>query len=342
MKDAVALTRPRLGFLGLGWIGRNRMEALAATGLGQIAGFADPDPEAVAASAPVAADAARGSDLADLLALRPAGVVIATPSALHSTQTIAALEAGAAVFCQKPLGRDAKETAAAVAAAKRADRLLATDLSYRHTAAVRAVAEEIASGSLGEIFAVDLTFHNAYGPDKPWFRDRALSGGGCLIDLGVHLVDLALWLLDWPEVACRAATLKSGGRPLAPEGSEVEDLALATLETGDGVPIRLACSWNLPAGCDAVIRVDIFGTGGGVSLTNVGGSFFDFETWRHDGCATRRLAAPPDDWGGRAAVDWLDRLARGQGYDPECERLVEVAETLDAIYACGTRPGAGR
>lgn len=342
MKDAVALSRPRLGFLGLGWIGRNRMEALAATGMAEIAGFADLDRDAVELCGAVAAQAERGEGLDDILALRPEGVVIATPSALHSAQTIAALEAGAAVFCQKPLGRDAKETAAAVAAAKRADRLLATDLSYRHTAAVRAIADEIASGSLGEIYAVDLTFHNAYGPDKPWFRDRALSGGGCLIDLGVHLVDLALWLLDWPEVACRAATLKSGGQPLASGGSEVEDLAFATLETGGGVPIRLACSWNLPAGCDAVIRLDIFGTGGGVSLTNVAGSFFDFETWRHDGCATRQLAAPPDDWGGRAAVNWLERLARGQGYDPDCERLIAVAETLDAIYARGTRPAEGR
>jgi predicted dehydrogenase len=47
--------------------------------------------------------------------------------------------------------------------------------------------------------AVDLTFHNAYGPDKPWFYDPAQSGGGCVMDLGVHLVDLALWTLGWPK-----------------------------------------------------------------------------------------------------------------------------------------------
>jgi predicted dehydrogenase len=48
------------------------------------------------------------------------------------------------------------------------------------------------------VFAVDLVFHNAYGPDKPWFYDPELSGGGCVMDLGVHLVDLALWSLDFP------------------------------------------------------------------------------------------------------------------------------------------------
>ncbi|EAQ02256.1 putative oxidoreductase [Pseudooceanicola batsensis HTCC2597] len=343
MRDDVTLSRPTLGFLGLGWIGRNRMEAMAATGMGEILAFADLDPEAVAQSGTIASLAQRGRSLDEILELKPDGVVIATPSALHAAQTIQAFESGAAVFCQKPLGRNAEETAAAVAAARQADRLLATDLSYRHTAAVRAIADEIRNGGLGEIYAVDLTFHNAYGPDKPWFRDRSLSGGGCLIDLGVHLVDLALWLLDWPEVECRAASLKRGGQPLEPDGDGVEDLALATLETETGIPVRLACSWNLPAGCDAVIRCEFYGTKGGVTVTNTGGSFYDFEAWRHDGCETRLLAAPPDDWGARAAVDWLGRLARGEGYDPECERLVTVARTLDAIYASGTgASGTGR
>lgn len=331
--------KPRLAFLGLGWIGRNRMEALAASGLAEIVGLADPDPRAVERALASAPRAVRGETLDDLLRARPDGVVIATPSALHSAQTIAALKAGAAVFCQKPLGRDAGETAAAVEAAREADRLLATDLSYRHTEAVRAMAAEVASGGLGEIYAVDLTFHNAYGPDKPWFRNRALSGGGCLIDLGVHLVDLALWLLGWPEIDVRSAQMKAGGRPLQHGGAEVEDFAFATLETATGVPVRVACSWNLPAGCDAVIRLDVFGTGGGVSMTNIDGSFFDFEARRNDGCSSRILAAPPDDWGGRAALDWLDRLSGGARFDPECERLTTVAATLDAIYA---KAGAGQ
>ncbi|MBB4021209.1 putative dehydrogenase [Confluentimicrobium naphthalenivorans] len=326
-------SRPRLGFLGLGWIGRNRMEAMAATDMGEIVAYADLDPQAVAESDTLAATATRTDSLEEILALQPDGVVIATPSALHAQQAIQALEAGASVFCQKPLGRNAGETAAVVAAARAADRLLATDMSYRHTAAVRAIAAEIASGGMGEICAVDLTFHNAYGPDKPWFRNRALSGGGCLIDLGVHLVDLALWLLDWPQVECTAAALKAAGRPLDPAGEAVEDLAFATLDTATGVPIRLACSWNLPAGCDCVLRLDFFGTKGGVSIVNRGGSFFNFEAWRHDGCETRLLSAPPDDWGGRAAVDWLSRLAHGEGFDAECAQLVTVARTLDAIYA---------
>jgi predicted dehydrogenase len=101
--------------------------------------------------------------------------VIATPSALHAEQAIAALDRGLAVFCQKPLGRDASETRAVVEAARRADRLLGVDLSYRYTRAAAALRDEVRSGALGEVYAVDLVFHNAYGPDKPWFYDRRLA-----------------------------------------------------------------------------------------------------------------------------------------------------------------------
>src|SRR5690606_9981181 len=119
-----------------------------------------------------------------------------------------------AVFCQKPLGRTAAEAAAAVAAARQADRLLAVDLSYRFTQGMQRIREQVRAGALGRVFAADLVFHNAYGPDKPWFYDPRLAGGGCVMDLGVHLVDLALWLLDFPDVERVESTLLAGGAPL--------------------------------------------------------------------------------------------------------------------------------
>ncbi len=112
-----------------------------------------------------------------------------------------------AVFCQKPLGRDGIEVRAVLAAARAADRLLGVDLSYRFTAGMVAIRDLVQRGELGAIFAVDLVFHNAYGPDKPWFYDRAELGGGCVIDLGVHLVDLALWVLGGDRARAISASL---------------------------------------------------------------------------------------------------------------------------------------
>ena len=211
--ERTMLARPlKLGFLGVGWIGRNRMEALAHEDGIEIAAIADPSPHILSEATQFAPASYQAADLDDLLQMKLDGIVIATPSALHAEQSIAALNDGAAVFCQKPLGRNAREARSVVDAARAADRLLGLDLSYRHCAAVRAMRERIQSGRLGEIHAVDLVFHNAYGPDKAWFYDLALAGGGCVIDLGVHLVDLALWLLDFPKVVATTSALFAKGR----------------------------------------------------------------------------------------------------------------------------------
>jgi predicted dehydrogenase len=184
---------------------------------------------------------------------------------------------------------------------------------------------------------VDLVFHNAYGPDKPWFHDKRLSGGGCVIDLGIHLVDLAFWTLQTRDGASRSITVSDVSSRLYAKGGPcpvdaVEDYAVARVDLESGTSVQLACSWNLAAGCDAVIGATFYGTKGGAALRNVNGSFYDFVAERFVGTRRELLCEPPDDWGGRAAVDWARRLAAGEGFDPEAERLVDVAATLDAIY----------
>lgn len=321
--------KPRIGFLGTGWIGRHRMEAMLATGLVEAAAICDPSEDCLGQAADLAPEAKKVADLGEMLALDLDGVVIATPSALHAAQSILALKAGKAVFCQKPLGRTASEAAAVVNAAQEADRLLGVDLSYRHTLAMKAISELVQSGELGEIFAIDLTFHNAYGPDKAWFYDPEQSGGGCVVDLGVHLVDLALWTMGFPSVANVDARLLSGGRPL--ESGQVEDYALASFAAGE-TQVRLACSWKLNAGRDAVIEAAFYGTRGGAALRNVGGSFYDFTAHRFHGTAAHPLADPPDAWGARAAANWAERIAASPRFDPAADEFIRVAEVLDRIY----------
>ncbi|MBA2536075.1 MAG: gfo/Idh/MocA family oxidoreductase, partial [Actinobacteria bacterium] len=95
---------------------------------------------------------------------------------------------------------------------------------------------------------------------------------------------------------------------------------------------RLACSWNLHAGRDAVIEASFYGSNGAVSVRNVGGSFYDFRCERLRGTSTELLVEPPDDWSGRAAVDWARRLAAGECFDADAEEYVRVAALLDRIY----------
>jgi predicted dehydrogenase len=328
----VGTGRPRLGFLGVGWIGRHRLDAIVRSGSAMVAAVADAVPETAAQAERCAPGCSVVGSLDELLDAGVDGVVIATPSALHAEQAVSALERGVAVFCQKPLARTAQETRRVVEAARAANRLLGVDLSYRFTSGMQRIRELVQRGELGEVYAADLVFHNAYGPDKPWFYDAHLSGGGCVIDLGIHLVDLALWALGFPSVVKATSRLFARGSPLDTPADTVEDYAEARLDLSNGATVRLACSWNLPAGRDAVIEAAFYGTAGGAAMRNVNGSFFDFTAEHFRGRARETLSTPPDDWGGRAAVDWVRRLAAGGGYDPEVERMVDVAATLDAIY----------
>lgn len=317
-----------LGFLGTGWIGRNRMEAMLATGEAIAAAICDPSPDMVQQAKALAPLALETESLEAMLALDLDGVVIATPSALHADQCVQALDRGIAVFCQKPLGRTASEVEAVLAAARKADRLLGVDLSYRHTAAMQAIRSRLSE--LGTPFAADLTFHNAYGPGAGWFWDPKLSGGGCLIDLGVHLVDLALWLFDFPDVTDARATLLRGGSHPSPD--EVEDFATAELSLANGVTVRIACSWNLSAGKDAIIEATLYGTSAGAQMRNDNGSFFDFSADLFRGRNAERIASPPDDWGGRAAAEWVRKLAAGERFEGSTSGLLQTARTLDRLY----------
>lgn len=329
---ATVLDVPRLGFLGVGWIGRNRLQAIAQSGVANIAAIADASRDALRTVVAEFPDAAATDSLDGLLSQDLDGIVIATPSALHADQALRALAHGVAVFCQKPLGRDAEETRRVIAAAREANLLLGVDLSYRHVAAVRMIRELLNSGQLGRIFSIDLTFHNAYGPDKPWFYDPVLSGGGCVIDLGIHLVDLGLWMLGSPRVLDVTSELYAAGVPLAPGERKVEDFAVANLLLENDVTVRLACSWRLNAGRDARIDATFYGTHGGARLHNLNGSFYDFAAEKYEGTATRLLIAAPDAWGGRAAVEWVKRLRRSRMFDASIQSLIPVAETVDRIY----------
>jgi predicted dehydrogenase len=308
------------------------MQALAATDLAEVVAVAEPDP-ASRTGAVERVPGARGvSDLGELLEMDLDGVVIATPSALHAEQARQAFAGGVAVFCQKPLGRDLAETRSVIDAARAADRLLGVDLSYRHLEAVEAVRALLRDGELGRVYAAELTFHNAYGPDKPWFTRRSQSGGGCLIDLGTHLLDLVMQLTGASDAEVLSRVLLRGGEPLVAGTEAVEDFALAQLRLNSGIDVRLACSWFLPAGRDCVIEMTLYGTAGAASLRNVSGSFYDFRGEHWQGTSSAVIAQPPDDWGARALILWTAQLAQTPSFDPAAEEYASVAGVLDTIY----------
>jgi hypothetical protein len=300
-----------------------------------VAVLADAAPAMLREAALLAPRARCVADLDALLAEDLDGLVIATPSALHAEQSIRALERGLAVFCQKPLGRDAAEVAAVLEAARRADRLLAVDLSYRFTDAMQRIRALAQSGALGRIHAVDLVFHNAYGPDKPWFCDPAQSGGGCVIDLGVHLVDLALWVLDFPAVPQVSGLLRRRPRTgAAPgRGGGLRGRHAADCRRSDPAPGLLLAVACRPRRGD-LRRLPWHGGRCGAAqhrwlLLRFPGRTFPRHAMRDPGAAARCLGGPRRSGLGAAA-------GRRGALRPGRQELLAVARVLDRIYGRDT------
>jgi len=323
---------PRLAFLGVGWIGKNRLQALENSGLSENIGIYDPKEETIAQAVQEIPSVNVYSSYDELLEQDVDGIVIATPSALHANQAIKALEAGKAVFCQKPLGRNHKETTDVVRAAQRANRLLGVDYSYRHTQGIKALKHFLEEGSLGKIYKVEAVFHNAYGPDKDWFYDPHLSGGGCLMDLGSHLIDLILYMFNAPSLEVRYANILSAGKPIVNREEQVEDYAEAHIVSSTGVNIRMACSWKMSIGKDADIQFKVYGTNGGLHFHNLNGSFYDFQTDVYRQNSSEILITPPDDWGGRAIQEWAKQLSKDNSFRSANQELIKSASLLEDIY----------
>ena len=324
-------SRPlRLGFVGLGWIGRKRLDAIAADPSIQVAALSDSDTDKLTNTSTSFPDAKPITHLEDLLSCALDGVVIATPNADHADQAIACLRRGVAVFCQKPLATNAADAERVVQCAQQADKLLSIDFSYRHVRGMHALRDHIQTGSLGEINAIDLVFHNAYGPNKHWCFDRSRAGGGCLLDLGVHLVDLALWLQNGPSMRVVSSRLFSRGRVATKD--EVEDLAFLELRQENGAIVRIACSWNAQIGCDAQISAHIQGSRGGAEWRNLNGSFVDFDLHLLRGNARERLGMSLDDWGPGALSAWIGKLRQNASFDPDAFEILAGARLIDEAY----------
>lgn len=321
----------RLGFVGAGWIGRARMDAVARTGRAVIGAVAEPLRDRRRAVASAYPDAVVTESLDTMLDAELDGVVIATPNSLHAEQAIAALSRGLPVFCQKPLAPTAHECQDVIATARTRDRRLDVDLSYRHTAGLQRIREIVRDGALGRVYAMDLIFHNAYAPDRSWCRDRTTAGGGCLLDLGVHLIDTALWVTGAPGIVEATGVLHGRGTPW--NGRSVEDHAEVRLILPGGTVARIACSWDAHIGRDAIIDLRFTGARGAAVLRNVNGSFFDFRAERHAGTRIEVIAEPPDDWGPGALLAWIDGVGGGGRYDAAVESQLQVAAAIDSIYA---------
>ena len=258
----------RLGVAGLGWLGESLIrDALALPGF-QVTAVQDVVPEREREIADRYTAVGCGGAFESLLGPNVDAVVICTPNGLHAAQAQAALRAGKDVLVQKPLALSMADASHTMQVAAETGRLLFVDYTYRFLETMAVLRQE-----LGGIRSIRAAFHNIYGPgtEKRWFFNPAQSGGGALTDLGVHLLDLALWLAAPGSVTLSNVHL-SGDEP-------VEYAADVSLRL-DEARFELSVSWNAPLPASEISLELQTQEGHTLRWENVDGSFFRFRTLR--------------------------------------------------------------
>ena len=227
----------------------------------------------------------RYADWADLIKNAELDVVsVCTPPSLHAPISIGALEAGVHVLSEKPMALDAGSARRMVDAAKASGKLLEVSFNHRRKAEVAAAKDLIDKGLLGDIYYAKagwMRYHGIPGGVGNWFSRKATSGGGPLMDIGVHMLDMALHLMGEPSVQTVSASTYAAYGPRGrgrgqygatqpgsddPVPFEVEDLATAFVRMDDGSTLLLESSWAQGVGHDDMY-VTLYGTEGGAELT---------------------------------------------------------------------------
>ena len=283
------MSRLRAGVVGFGWAGRQHMDAYARhpdVDLVAIAGLEDgPRAELGELYGIDAAGQFRGyQEMIDGAALDV--VSVATPTALHAPIAVAALEAGIHVLSEKPLAESVDRARAMVAAARANDRVLDVSFNHRRRGDVKALKRLVDDGLLGDIYYAKAGWLRRSGIPGlgTWFTQRSLAGGGPLMDIGVHMLDMALHLMGEPTAeAVSAATYAEfgprgrGGSSGARQGAradgtgayEVEDLATAFVRLSGGATLLLEASWASYIERDELYVV-LYGSEGGAVLGSAG------------------------------------------------------------------------
>lgn len=205
-------------------------------------------------------------------------VSICTPNAQHFEHAMKALEAGCHVFCEKPPALTASQAAAMAAKAKGQGLVLAYNLPQRQMPEIKALKSLLERGELGKLYHLKASFLRRRGiPGWGSFTSKEIQGGGALIDIGIHILDLALHLCNYPALKNTLASTydhigKAGGQGdlgswNGGDSFTVEDACFAHLVLHGGTSITLETAFALNTEPSRLFNLELFGTRAGATLS---------------------------------------------------------------------------
>jgi predicted dehydrogenase len=336
----------RVGIIGAAWPGQRHIEGYQKHPNARVVAIADVNADLLEqVRAEYSLGDARGfTDYRQLLAEDDIDAVsICTPNYLHAPMAIDALEAGKHVLLEKPLAHtlaDGERLAAAVTA--HPDRVFMIALNNRYRPDSIVLKERIVAGELGRLYYAKAGWLR--GPSefflRGWFTQRDLSGGGPLIDLGVHVLDLALWFMGNPRPVSVSGSLyyefNEEMRRSTGVEVDVEDLAAAFVKLDNGATIVFDVSWISHIEEGNLVYTQLFGTTGGATVTRR----YGIESGRQEELA---IITATGAGASRAALVQHPVFLSPQANQPEFMLYesfrAEVADFIDSIRT-GRQPGA--
>lgn len=267
-------------------------------------------------------------------------VSICTPNSLHAPIAIAAFESGKHVICEKPISTNAADARKMVEAGKKSGKIFMMAFNNRFRGDTQLLKKCIEMGDLGEIYYAKTGWLRRKGiPGMGgWFTTKAMSGGGPLIDLGVHVLDLALWLMGNPKpVYVMGSSYAKFGPEIAKKNGgiyDVEDLATGMVRLENGATLFVEASWASHVECER-IYTQLIGTKGGAEVdplriyTDINGSTANID-----------LSYPNVSGHEMEIIHFVECVRKGKTPIATGEHGLHIQLILDAIYE-STETGRG-
>jgi predicted dehydrogenase len=272
-------------------------------------------------------------------------VMIALPNALHAPACLDAIKAGKHVLVDKPFAMNSNEARRIVAAAKKKRVQLMVGMNQRYSIEAQTMHAIVERGEIGDIYHTKAAWCRRAGIPKfgTWFVVKEQSGGGCMLDIGVHVLDLGMYLAGaWDPVAVSGQVYSKFGARNLGEGDwgksdrkksntfNVDDSAMALIKCASGATVELNVSWAQHQETANRHNVELYGTEGGASLLPMKLFRFGKNESEYE-VVERRNARIPNRRVNRQA-DWLDGIAGKR--QPICDlaQALTVQKVLDAVY----------
>ncbi|MBI1295224.1 hypothetical protein GC175_09735 [bacterium] len=323
----------RIGIIGAGWPGERHTEGFTACGDAVVTAVADLETTRREAFATRYHVPKQYADYHDLLADSEVdAVMIALPNHLHKPSTIAALQAGKHVFCEKPPAVNTAEAREMADVAAAQGLVLGYATRRRYNPTTDRLAERIARGELGEIYHARSVWTRSWGVPQGvggWFVDPLRAGGGALIDIGIHVLDQAWFLMGCPK----PVTISGSVFNKFPELTGTDDSAFALIRFEDGRSLHVEAAWVLAQPKD-IQDVHIYGTQGGARLDD---DTLDYYNVGPDGATTLTPRFPRGQAASfvAMAVDFAHAVRTGGQTRTSAEQGVLLMAMLEGIYRSG-------